>query len=133
MVDVWTFGYAARQGGFAPNVVGYRVEAVDGHVGEVDEATFDDGSSYLIVDAGFWIFGKRRMVPGGCVDRVDEATRTIYLSCSKEAVQSAPDYEPALHNDQAHREAVTDAFAPSRYEEMTGDPIGPEKGPGRVA
>ena len=133
MVDVWTFGYGARQGGFALDVVGYGVESVDGHVGEVDEATFDDGSSCLIVDTGFWIFGKRRMVPGGYVDRVDEATRTIYLSCSKEAVQSAPDYEPALHNDEAHRAAVTDAFAPSRYRGMTGDPIGPEKGPGRIA
>ena len=133
MVDVWTFGYGARQGGFALDVVGYRVESVDGHVGEVDEATFDDGSSCLIVDTGFWIFGKRRMVPGGYVDRVDEATRTIYLSCSKEAVQSAPDYEPALHNDEAHQAAVTDAFAPSRYQGMTGDPIGPEKGPGRIA
>ena len=133
MVDVWTFGYGARQGGFALDVVGYRVESVDGHVGEVDEATFDDGSSCLIVDTGFWIFGKRRMVPGGYVDRVDEATRTIYLSCSKEAVQRAPDYEPALHNDEAHRAAVTDAFAPSRYQGMTGDPIGLEKGPGRIA
>ena len=133
MVDVWTFGYGVTQGGFALDVVGYRVEAVDGHVGEVDEATFDDGSSYLIVDTGFWIFGKRRMVPGGYVARVDDVTRTIQLSCAKEAVKNAPDYEAALHNDDAHRAAVSDAFAPSRYDGLTGDPIGPEKGPGRVA
>lgn len=71
------------------------------------------------------------MVPGGYVDRVDDATRTIYLSCTKDAVKNAPDYEAALHDDPEHRTAVSDAFAPSRYEGMTGDPIGPEKGPGR--
>lgn len=131
MVDVWTFGYSVTQGGWALDVVGYRVEAIDGHVGEVDQASFDDGSSCLIVDTGFWIFGKRRMVPGGYVDRVDDATRTIYLSCTKDAVKNAPDYEAALHDDPEHRSAVSDAFAPSRYEGMTGDPIGPEKGPGR--
>ena len=47
MVDVWTFGYSVTQGGWALDVVGYRVEAIDGHVGEVDQASFDDGSSCL--------------------------------------------------------------------------------------
>ena len=88
MVDVWTFGYGATQGGWALDLAGYRVEARNGHVGEVDEASFDEGSSCLIVDTGFWIFGKRRMVPGGYVDRIDDTSRTVFLSCSKDAVKN---------------------------------------------
>jgi hypothetical protein len=41
------------------NLVGYSVEAADGGIGKVDEATNEVGSSYIVVDTGPWIFGKK--------------------------------------------------------------------------
>lgn len=131
---IWSIWSDVPNGGGAAvpaDLVGYRVEASDGHIGEVDEASFDTDSSCLIVDTGFRIFGKQRMVPAGLVERIDEPNRTLHLSCTKEVVRAAPDFDPALVHDSGHRDAVGDAFAPSRYVGMTGDPIGPHKGPGR--
>ena len=41
------------------DVTGFEVEATDGGIGKVDEATNEVGSSYLVVDTGPWIFGKK--------------------------------------------------------------------------
>ena len=34
------------------DVVGYSVEALDGSIGKIDEATFDAGTAYIVVDTG---------------------------------------------------------------------------------
>ena len=56
-------------------VVGYDVDATDGDIGKIDEASTDAGRRYLVVDTGFWIFGKKRMIPAGVVTRVDHDGR----------------------------------------------------------
>jgi hypothetical protein len=101
MTDLWTWRGAvvvpadstARSAIEGTDVTGFEVEARDGHIGKVDEATYDVGGSYLVVDTGFWIFGKKRMIPASVVDRVDPNERTVYLRMSKEDVKNAPDYD----------------------------------------
>lgn len=124
MSKEWSFAFGATHGAWHLDLVGYRVEAIDGHIGEVDSATFDDGSSCLIVDTGFWLSGKRRMVPAGYLGRIDDLARTLHLSCLKATVRTAPDYEVSQHNDPGLRQAVSDAFALARFAGMSGDPIG---------
>ena len=53
------------------NLNGFGVEAVDGSIGKIDEATYDVGSSYIVVDTGPWIFGKKVMLPAGVIERID--------------------------------------------------------------
>ncbi|HET8812946.1 MAG TPA: hypothetical protein VFM67_10140, partial [Gaiella sp.] len=56
--DVWTYrDTLVVDSGI--DVTGYEVEASDGSIGKIDEATFDTGSSYIVVDTGPWIFGKK--------------------------------------------------------------------------
>ena len=65
--DLWTYEETALGVGVdqAPNVVEYDVEAIDGSIGKIDEATYDAGAAYIVVDTGPWIFGKRtRSRPG---------------------------------------------------------------------
>ena len=50
---------------------GDEVEATDGSIGKVDSATNDVSASYVVVDAGFWILGRKRLVPTGAVPGVD--------------------------------------------------------------
>ena len=77
------------------DVTGFDVEATDGHIGKVDEATYEVGGSYLVVDTGFWIFGKKRMIPASVVDRVDRSGRNVFLRMSKDEVKDAPDFDDA--------------------------------------
>lgn len=92
------------------DVTGFEVEARDGRIGKVDEATYEAGTSCLIVDTGFWIFGKRRMIPAGLVERVDEETRTVYVECTKDHIKDAPDYDEKLREDQAERDRIAEHY-----------------------
>ena len=58
-----------------PDLTGFDVEATDGHIGKIDEATMAEGSTCLVVDTGFWIFGKKRMIPAGVVRAIDADER----------------------------------------------------------
>jgi hypothetical protein len=93
VVVVTTPGSPAKNPIEGTDVTGYDVEASDGHIGKVDEATYKVGGSYLVVDTGFWIFGKKRMIPASVVERVDPNDRKVYLRMSKEDVKNAPDYD----------------------------------------
>jgi hypothetical protein len=80
------------------NLVGYDVEATDGHIGKIDAASNETSRSYFVVDTGFWIFGKKRMIPAGVVDRVDHENRTVFVSMSKDEIKSAPDFDEQREN-----------------------------------
>src|SRR4029450_1203939 len=67
MTDIWSYRDTARTE--PTDVVGFEVVATDGSIGKVDGATYDAGASYLVVDTGPGIFGKKRMRPAGVIDR----------------------------------------------------------------
>jgi hypothetical protein len=85
--------YRNDLGALDRNLVGYDVEAIDGSIGKIDESTLDVGASYLVVDTGFWIFGKKRMIPAGVVERIDDTDEKVYVRLTKDAIKSAPDFE----------------------------------------
>ena len=90
-MDTWHYRDATWAQG--TDFVGYHVEADDGRIGEVDSATNDISASYLVVDVGFWIFGKKRLIPAGALTALDHEDRTIRLAMTKEQVKNAPDYD----------------------------------------
>jgi hypothetical protein len=75
------------------DLVGFDVEATDGRIGKIDESTNSVGASYLVVDTGFWIFGKKRMIPAGVAERIDHADQKVYVGLTKDEIKSAPDFE----------------------------------------
>jgi hypothetical protein len=89
--ELWVFGKDLLAE--PANLVGYDVEATDGHIGRIDKASEDTNRHYLVVDTGFWIFGKKRMVPAGLVSRVDDNDKRVFISMSKDQIKSAPDYD----------------------------------------
>ena len=89
--DIWTFRTTEPLGDM--NVTGYSVEATDGGIGKIDEATYEVGGSYVVVDTGPWIFGKKVLLPAGVVDRVDPDSETIFVSRTKDEIKNAPEYD----------------------------------------
>jgi hypothetical protein len=85
--------YRTDLGAIDRDLVGYDVEATDGSIGKIDESTNEVGASYLVVDTGFWIFGKKRMIPAGVVDRIDAAEEKVFVRLTKDDIKSAPDFE----------------------------------------
>ena len=136
MSEIWVWTWTERDTGDEqprPDVTGYAVEATDGHIGTIDEASFDeDARGCIVVDTGFWIFGKKRLIPAGLIRDVDWDGKVVFLSCTKDDVKGAPDLDEARKNDSAHRQEMGDYFDRSRYAGMHGDPVGPQPGPGRT-
>jgi hypothetical protein len=111
-VEVWEPLGDANASGAPADVVGFGVEATDGHIGKVDEASIEPGSSCLVVDTGFWIFGKQRMIPAALVERIDRDEEKVYVRLTKEQVRDAPDYDARRHeSDEAgYHQEVGDYF-----------------------
>ena len=99
-VDIWTYreqSYGTR------NLVGYHVEALDGGIGKIDEASNDVGASFVVVDTGPWIFGKKVMLPAGVISRVDDADETVFVNRTKEQMKNSPEFEPDSYRDDTYR------------------------------
>ena len=96
MKEIWT--YPGRSAWRDADITGYDVEATDGSIGKIDESSADAGSAYVVVDTGFWIFGKKRLVPAGVIDRVDRQNEKVFVRLTKEQVKNAPDF------DETHRQ-----------------------------
>jgi hypothetical protein len=125
---VWTLEEDRTVPANMPDLVGLDVEATDGHIGKIDEASDEAGAGSIVVDTGFWIFGKKRLIPAGLVERVDRETRVVHLSCTKEQVERAPDYDELRADDPSFRVEVGTYFDPTQYAQMGGDPNGPTAG-----
>ena len=133
MTSIWIWAVDVREPGTAPpavDVTGFDVDATDGHIGKIDAATYEPGTAGLVVDTGFWIFGKKRLLPAGVVTGVDAAERRVQLACTKDDVKAAPDYDEARRDDAGYHDEIGGYFAPERYAGMHGDPNGPTPGPG---
>ena len=100
--DVWTYRETMVVATDV-DVSGYDVEAADGSIGKVDEATYETGRSYLVVDTGPWIFGKKVMLPAGVVRGVDEQEQTVFVDRTKDEIKNAPEYDEASQADEDYR------------------------------
>jgi hypothetical protein len=103
MEDMWT--YRDETIGDV-DLTGYSVEALDGGVGKIDEATYDVGSSYLVVDTGPWIFGKKVLLPAGVIDRIDTDSETVFVSRTKDEIKDAPEFDLDIGMDEEYRTRV---------------------------
>jgi hypothetical protein len=113
--DIWTYRETTVLG-FDPtssqDLTNYSVEAIDGSIGKVDEATYDIGSSHIVVDTGPWIFGKKVLLPAGVVERVDADDEKVYVNRTKEQIKSAPEFDDSLVEDAAYRGEVGTYYGP---------------------
>jgi hypothetical protein len=113
--DVWTYR-ERTQLGYDPtggrDLSGYGVEAIDGSIGKIDEATFDAGSSYLIVDTGPWIFGKKVMLPAGVIQRIDENDEKVWVNRTKDEIKNAPEYDATTVSDTGYRTELGGYYGP---------------------
>jgi hypothetical protein len=88
------------------DLVGYHVEATDGRIGKIDEASNATDASYLVVDTGPWILGKKVMLPAGTVTHIDHSDRKVFVDRTKEQVRSSPDFDPDMYTDVGYRDKV---------------------------
>jgi hypothetical protein len=107
-LEIWTFSAVA-----APTVdlTGFKVEARDGGIGKVDESTTEAGGSFIVVDTGPWIFGKKVMIPAGLISDIDLDTETVFVSLTKDEIKNAPEFDEKRYREQDYRNELGSYYA----------------------
>jgi uncharacterized protein (TIGR02271 family) len=86
---------------------------IDDHrIGTVKNIMVDEEGRfrYLVVDTGFWIFGKKILLPVGRT-RIDSIDRRIYaVGLTKEQVKELPEFSEDLKIDRDYEDRVTGVY-----------------------
>ena len=101
-----TWSYAAGDEWAPGELVGYQVEASDGPVGTVDEASSDADDGYVVVDARRWLLGTKVLIPAGMLTRADSRHRTVHVERTKAEIRDAPEFDAETCRDPAYRDAL---------------------------
>lgn len=105
--DMWTYPETLGR----LDVTGFDVEAKDGSIGKVDEVAFDAGESYVVVDTGVWIFGKKVLLPAGLIERVDRDEEKVFVDRTKDEIKQAPEFDENNYREDSYRSTVGDYYA----------------------
>ena len=101
--DLWTYEITLPE---MPDLTRFDVEATDGSIGHVDEASYDVGASYLVVDTGPWIFGKKVLLPASVIERIDLDAKKVYLGLTKDQIKSAPEFDEKTYMSKEYRDRI---------------------------
>jgi hypothetical protein len=94
------------------DLTGWSIEAEDGGIGKVARANNGAGASWLIVDTGPWIFGKKGHAARRC-DRPDkQRKRGSSVNRTKEEIKNAPEFDEGRYQEQTYREELGGYYGP---------------------
>ena len=88
-------------------------DATDEKIGTVKDILVDETTGkfrYFLVDLGFWIFGKKVLLPIGRA-RIDSNTERVYArGLTKEQAENLPEFNDDLKIDYDYEERVRDIY-----------------------
>jgi hypothetical protein len=108
-MDIWTY---RETDWTTSDLTGLSVEALDGGIGKIDEASYDVGAGYIVVDTGPWIFGKKVLLPAGVVNRVDRDDEKVYVNRTKDQIKNAPEFDENTYRDARYRDQLGSYYGP---------------------
>ena len=86
--DLWTFGAIAPEGSERMDIEGFTlVEADSEEVGRVVEASYEPGSSCVVVEAGPWLVGRRMLLPARLISGMSPEEETIATELTKDRIR----------------------------------------------
>ena len=115
--NLWTYPETVGR----MDLTGFEVEAADGSIGKVDEATNEVGESYLVVDTGVWIFGNKVLLPAGLVERVDREEEKLWINRTKDEIENAPEFDKDNYRGDEYRSAVGGYYGSGEASEARSD------------
>lgn len=85
----------------------------DEKLGKIYDVLVDEDGTfrYLILDMGFWVFGKKVLLPIGQA-RLEYPNKRVYVKMSKQQAESLPEFTDDLKIDQQYEENVRDVYRP---------------------
>lgn len=81
------------------NVLGFRIEATDGTLGEVRDFSFDEETwtvRYMVADTRRWLPGKRVLIVPEAFAELNPAVRHFSVNLTRDQVRDSPDHAEDL-------------------------------------
>jgi uncharacterized protein (TIGR02271 family) len=98
------------------DIKGYDVYAENEEkIGSVYDMLIDESGRfrYFVIDTGFWIFGKKVLLPVGRT-RIDVGQHRVYATgMTKEQVENLPEYDESITVDYDYEERVRNVYRPT--------------------
>ncbi|GAB3628920.1 photosystem reaction center subunit H [Pandoraea terrae] len=118
----------------------YRIHASDGDIGHVESFLMDMETwtlRYVIVNTSNWWLGHRAAIPVVLIAGVDWPNAKVSVRLSRDAVKTAPHYNPAPEMDRTYEAAIHTHYGCQPYwihEDAVGGPdsMWPTPSPARV-
>ena len=107
--DIWTYPDETWAG---VDLIGFSVEALDGSIGKIDEASNKVGAGFIVVDTGPWIFGKKVLLPAGVIESYDLDDTVVYVQRTKDEIKNAPEFDPEKMTQRNYREQYGTYYGP---------------------
>ncbi len=84
-------------------------------IGGVYDALLDESGRfrYLVIDTGFWVFGKKVLVPVGRVQMDYDRHRVYVTGMTKQQAENLPEYSENMTVDYDYEERVRSVFRPA--------------------
>ncbi len=86
-------------------------EGANDKIGTISDVLVDEDGHfrYLVIDLGFWVFGKRVLLPIGRAQH-NHGERRVSVSLSKEQVEALPEFNENATVDREHEERVRGVY-----------------------
>jgi predicted RNA-binding protein with PIN domain len=97
--DMWSYRTPLSHTAEA-DLEGFDVQARDGSIGHVDEATNDVNRQSVVVDTGPWIFGRKVVLPAATIETIDLDKQAVVVSLTKDQIKDSPEYDPDRYDDE---------------------------------
>jgi hypothetical protein len=100
-------------------VVGYRLDAVDGYAGRIRDFIVDDESwiiRYMVVDTGRWLPGRKVLVIPLWIESMTWAGRTAQVGLHRTVIAASREYAPSAPVNREYEVRLYDYYGrPKRW------------------
>ena len=100
-------------------VTGYRIQAIDGDMGHVEDFIVDDQSwtiRYVVVDTRNWLPGGRKvLISPAWIKSIDWPQSKMTIDLSTEQIKESPEYDPYAPVNREYEARLYDFYGRPKY------------------
>ena len=97
----------------AQKVLTYKTMAIDGEIGHVDDFIIDDAAwkiSFLILDTGKWMFGKKVLISPEWIRSISWESSVVIIDSTVKKVNDSMEYDPKKPLNEAYEKNLYDYY-----------------------
>lgn len=98
-------------------VIGYRLVAADGEIGQVTDIFIDDKKwrlKYLVIDTGHFFPGRKVLIPIELVKGIEWMNGTVSVNVSKSIILEGPSYNQAFPVTSGYESRISGYYYPEK-------------------